>query len=86
MSGPPIDIGVAQFELKRTDQRDLRHVERAAHLRMVDLRFPEIGHAPAALSLVLDDCRRAFVLGTVELASPDGEPVQQAARQGLEAP
>ncbi len=77
-------MGISSFEPEGAGERDLRHVQRASHQRMVDLQLPKVGHASAAVCFVLEDRGRALVRGPLELAAPYGEPVQQASRQGFE--
>ncbi len=77
-------MGTSSFEPEGAGERDLRHVQRASHQRMVDLQLPEVGHANAAVGFVLEDRRRALVPGPAEFAAPYGEPVQQAPRQRFE--
>src|SRR5438309_10673045 len=86
MPRPPVKMRIAGFHPEAAGKRDLRHVERAAHQRMVDLRLPQLGHSPGALRLVLEDAGRALVLRSRELSAPDGETVQHASRQRFETP
>ncbi len=77
-------MGTSSFEPEGAGERDLRHVQRASHQRMVNLQRPEVGHANAAVGFVLEDRRRALVPGTAEFAAPYGESIQQAPRQRFE--
>ena len=74
------------FRMEGGSEGHLRHVERAMHQRSVDLPFPEAGQAPAVVPFMLDDGGRAVAFGPAQLAPPDGEAVQEAARQGVETP
>ena len=48
---------IARLHSEAAGERDLRHVECAAHQRMVDLHFPQVGHPPSAGCFVLEDRR-----------------------------
>src|SRR5687767_5028867 len=84
MTGPPPEVGMAGLESEAAGKRDLRHVERPAHERMADLRFPQVDHPFAARGLVPDDRGRALVRGPVEFPEPHRQPVYHAPCQGLE--
>src|SRR5688572_22775193 len=84
MTWSPAQIGIAGFEPESTCKRDLRQVEWAAHQRMADLCFPEIGHSFAAVCLVLENRGRTLIEGPNDLAAPNCETVHHASRQALE--
>jgi len=54
-------IGIARFKAKAACERDLGHIECAAHKLSVDFYFPEIRHALGAVFLVLNYPRRTLV-------------------------
>ena len=78
--------GVPQFQLQGAEQNDLCKIERPLHPGMFDLPFPKIGKPRAASPLVLDNRRRPFLGGPIELACPDRQSGQEALRRGLQTP
>src|SRR5512147_960987 len=83
--GAPAKTRIARFEAKGACERDLDHIERPAHERVLDFALPGVRHASGAIRLVLNDPRRALVRGPQYLAAPDGKAVQHASRQCFEA-
>jgi len=81
----PVELAAARRHAERAGEGELGHVERPVHDGVADLLLPEAGEALHAALLVLDRRRRALVLGTHDLAQPYREPVEEAARDGLEA-
>jgi hypothetical protein len=71
----PVKVRKARLEPESTGNRKLRHVERSAHQRMIDLPFPQIGHSFTAICFVSYYCRRLFVLRPRDLAPPNSESV-----------
>ena len=84
MSRAPVEVRIARLDAERASERELRHVQRAAHVGMRDLALPQIDHARRPIALVPDHAGRALVRRTVQLAQPDREPVHQASRQRLQ--
>jgi hypothetical protein len=84
MSRAPVEVGVARLDAERASEGELRHVERAAHVPVLDFPLPQIKHARRPIGLVPDHARRALVRRTVQLAQPDRQPVHQASRQRLQ--
>ena len=54
MPGAPAKARIARFQPERARERDLLHVERASHDRVVDLALPNIDQPPRALGLVVN--------------------------------
>jgi hypothetical protein len=54
-------IGIARFKAKAACERDLGHIECAAHKRSVDFYLPEVRHALGAVCLVLNRPRGTLV-------------------------
>src|SRR6266542_5934009 len=84
MFRPPVKIGKPRFEPEGTRERDLRHIERSAHQRMIDLPLPQVCHSLTAICFVSDNRRRLFVFRPGDLTAPHCEPVQYASRQSFE--
>src|SRR3954470_1453978 len=85
MPAAPEKTRIARFHAKAAAQRNVNHVESAAHQRMIDFALPHIHHPPGAIRFVLNDARRSLVLGPRQLAAPDGKAIHHAPRQRFEA-
>src|SRR5687768_13568301 len=67
----PIQIRHAELDAERAGERELHHVEPAAHQGMRNLPFPEVGEPRGAVHLVANNRGRAFVRRPIKLAQPD---------------
>src|SRR5574339_283632 len=85
MAAAPVEFRHAQLERERAGERELHHVEPAAHQGMRDLALPDFRKARGAVLLVANRGGRALVFRAVQLAHPHAQAVEVTARQAFEA-